>query len=61
MIAGFALIAYPAKWNNSGVMTFLVNQEGRVYEKNLGPRTTEIASAMTEYNPDSTWVLSRDE
>ena len=61
MIAGFALVAYPAKWNNSGVMTFLVNQEGRVYEKNLGPRTTEIASAMTEYNPDSTWVLSRDE
>ena len=61
MIAGFALVAYPAKWNNSGVMSFLVNQEGRVYEKNLGPRTTEIASAMTEYNPDSTWVLSRDE
>lgn len=60
MIAGFALVAYPAKWNNSGVMTFLVNQEGRVYEKNLGPRTTEIVSAMAEYNPDSTWSLVRD-
>jgi uncharacterized cupredoxin-like copper-binding protein len=61
MIAGFALVAYPANWNNSGVMTFVVNQEGRVYEKNLGPRTSQIAAAMTEYNPDSTWVLSRDE
>lgn len=58
MIAGFALVAYPAHWGNSGVMTFMVNQEGRVYEKNLGPRTGAIASAMTEYNPDVTWILS---
>ena len=49
MIAGFALVAYPATWNNSGVMTFVVNQEGVVYEKNLGPRTSQIAAAMTEY------------
>jgi hypothetical protein len=61
MIAGFALVAYPATWGNSGVMTFVVNQEGRVYQKNLGPRTNEIAGAMTEYNPDSTWSLVRDE
>jgi hypothetical protein len=61
MIAGFALVAYPAIWGNSGVMTFVVNQEGRVYEKNLGPRTAQIAGAMTEYNPDSTWMLTRDE
>jgi hypothetical protein len=61
MIAGFALVAYPAKWGNSGVMTFVVNQEGRVYQKNLGPRTKEIAGAMAEYNPDSTWILARDE
>ena len=61
MIAGFALVAYPAVWGNSGVMTFVVNQEGRVYEKNLGARTTQIAGAMTEYNPDSTWILARDE
>lgn len=60
MIAGFALVAYPATWNNSGVMTFVINQQGRVYEKNLGPRTTQIAAAMTEYNPDSTWTLVRD-
>jgi hypothetical protein len=61
MIAGFALVAYPAIWGNSGVMTFVVNQEGRVYEKNLGARTAAIAGAMTEYNPDSTWNLTRDE
>ncbi|MEK6336314.1 MAG: DUF2950 domain-containing protein [Acidobacteriota bacterium] len=60
MIAGFALVAYPATWGNSGVMTFVVNQEGRVYEKNLGTRTAEIAGAMTEYNPDSSWRLVRD-
>jgi len=60
MIAGFALVAYPATWNNSGVMSFVVNQEGRVYEKNLGPRTAQIAAAMTEYNPDPTWLLVRD-
>lgn len=61
MIAGFALVAYPATWGNSGIMTFLVNQEGRVYEKNLGPRTSELAGAITEYNPDPTWKLVRDE
>ena len=60
MIAGFALVAYPATWGNSGVMTFVVNQEGRGYQKDLGPRA-EIAGAMTEYNPDSTWILARDE
>ena len=57
MIAGFALVAYPATWGNSGIMTLVVNQEGRVYEKNLGPRTSAIASAMTTYDPDATWSL----
>jgi Protein of unknown function (DUF2950) len=61
MIAGFALVAYPATWGNSGVMTFVINQEGRVYQKDLGPRTAEIAGAMTEYNPDSTWTLAHDD
>jgi hypothetical protein len=58
MIAGFALVAYPVNWGNSGVMTFVVNQEGRVYQKNLGPRTGAIAAAMTEYDPDVTWTLA---
>jgi hypothetical protein len=55
MIAGYALVAYSGKWGNSGVMTFIVNQQGRVYEKNLGANTEKLASAMTEYDPDPTW------
>jgi hypothetical protein len=57
MVGGFALVAYPAEWGNSGVMTFLVNQDGVVYEKNLGPRTESIARGMTTYNPDGTWKI----
>jgi hypothetical protein len=55
MIAGYAMVAYPAKWGNSGIMTFVINQQGRVYQKNLGPNTEKLAAAMTEYNPDITW------
>ena len=57
MIAGYALVAYPDKWGNSGVMTFLINQQGRVYQKNLGPDTASLAAAITEYDPDLTWKL----
>ena len=57
MIAGYALIAYPDKWGNSGVMTFIINQQGRVYEKNFGPDTAKIAVSITEYDPDPTWKL----
>jgi len=57
MIAGYALIAYPGKWGSSGIMTFIVNQQGRVYEKNLGPKTAQIAAAIAEYDPDPTWKL----
>jgi hypothetical protein len=55
MVAGFALVAWPAEYGVSGVTTFLVNQNGTVYEKDLGPRTGEMAKAMTRYNPDQTW------
>lgn len=55
MIAGYALLAYPAKWGNSGVMTFMVNQQGRVYQKNLGRDTAKVAGAITEYDPDPSW------
>lgn len=58
MIAGFGLAAYPATWGKSGIMTFIVNQGGRVYQKNLGPATAQIVKAMTEYNPDATWALA---
>ncbi len=57
MIAGYALVAYPDKWGASGVMTFIINQQGRVYQKNLGAGGTAIASAMTEYEPDPSWTL----
>ena len=59
MVAGFALVAWPASYGNSGVMTFVVNQNGIVYEKNLGPKTARIAKAMTLYNPDRTWRKAR--
>jgi len=55
MIGGYALVAYPAEYGNSGVMTFLVNHQGIVYEKDLGPNTARIASGMTSFNPDGTW------
>ncbi len=57
MIAGYALIAYPDKWGSSGVMTFIVNQQGRVYQKNLGPKTAEIAAGIIAYDPDPGWKL----
>jgi hypothetical protein len=55
MIGGFALVAYPAEYGNSGVMTFVVNHQGIVYQKDLGPNTARIAGAMTTYNPDQSW------
>jgi hypothetical protein len=55
MNAGFAFVAYPVEYRSSGVMTFIVNQSGTIYEKDLGPDTTKLAQAMTVYDPDSTW------
>jgi hypothetical protein len=55
MMGGFALVAYPAVWGSSGVMTFQVNHDGVVYEKDLGPKTAEIAKAMKTFDPDETW------
>jgi hypothetical protein len=54
---GFALVAFPAKYGNSGVMTFLVNQTGIVYQKNLGPDTASIAAQITAFDPDPTWTI----
>jgi hypothetical protein len=55
MIAGFAFLAYPADYRSSGVMTFIIDQSGVVYQKDLGDKTAEVASAITEYAPDETW------
>jgi hypothetical protein len=55
MIGGFALVAYPAKYGSSGIMTFIVNHDGVVYQKDLGIKTRQTAQAMKLFNPDSTW------
>ena len=57
LTGGFALVAYPEHWDKSGIMTFIVNQDGKVYQRNFGEKTPEIAGAMKEYNPDSDWTL----
>jgi len=58
MTGGFAFIAYPAEYRNSGVMTFVVDANGIVYQKDLGPKTVDIAKGMTSYNPDKTWMTT---
>lgn len=55
MVGGFAFVAYPAEYRNSGVMTFIINQDGVLLEKDLGKTTPEIAAAMTEFDPDAGW------
>jgi len=55
MVLGFGLVAYPAEYRNSGVMTFIVNQQDIIYEKDLGPDTAKIAGTMKKYDPDKTW------
>jgi hypothetical protein len=55
MIAGFGLVAFPAQYGSSGIMTFVVNHQGKVYQKDLGPKTAEVVGKLDEYNPDSTW------
>jgi hypothetical protein len=55
MTGGFAVLAYPAQYGDSGIMTFVINQNGPVYAKDLGKTTTDVASAMTEFNPDRGW------
>jgi hypothetical protein len=59
MIGGFAIVAYPSKYGNSGVMTFIVNHDGVVYQKDLGNNTATSAKAMTKHDPDKTWVKAQ--
>lgn len=60
MIFGFALVAYPSEYGNSGVMTFVVNQEGMIFEKDLGENTRSLAEAIVVYNPDESWKKVED-
>ena len=57
MVLGFALVAYPAQYGSSGIMTFIVNQSGVVFQKELGKTTATIASTMTHYDPDKSWKM----
>ena len=57
MTGGFAVVAWPAEYGNSGVMTFMVNNQGVVYQQNLGRKTARIASSMSAFNPDLHWIL----
>jgi hypothetical protein len=61
LVFGFAVVAYPAQYGNSGVMTFIVNHDGKVFQKNLGSNTASVAKSMKEYNPDSTWTEVKEE
>jgi hypothetical protein len=61
LTGGFALVAYPEHWDQSGIMTFIVNQDGKVFQRNLGEKTSRIAGAMKAYNPDSEWTPVQDE
>jgi hypothetical protein len=58
MIGGFALVAYPAKYGHSGIMTFIVHMDGIVYEKNLGKNSAKIAEAFKRFDPDKTWKIT---
>jgi len=55
MVGGFALVAFPARYCRYGLMTFLINHQGTIYEKDLGLRTTDIGMEMTSFDPDDTW------
>jgi Protein of unknown function (DUF2950) len=55
MVGGFAFVAYPAEYGNSGVMTFIINRDGVLLQKDLGKATAEAAAAMTEIDPDADW------
>ena len=59
MTGGFAIIAFPAAYRSSGVKTFVVGQGGRIFEKDLGPKTTQLATAIKIYEPDGTWTRVR--
>ena len=61
LTGGFSLLAYPAEYGETGVMTFMVNQDGLVWQRNLGPKTGEVAAAITQFDPDSSWTpIPRD-
>jgi hypothetical protein len=61
LTGGYALVAFPEHWDQSGIMTFIVNQDGHIFQQNLGEKTSRIAGAMKSYNPDSQWTPVQDQ
>jgi hypothetical protein len=61
MTGGFAFVAYPAEYRSSGVMTFILTEDGVVYQKDLGRKTDALAKAIKEYNPDPSWQKAREQ
>ena len=61
MAEGFGFLAYPAEYRSSGVMTFIVNEDGVVYQRDLGEKTVVLAKAMKEYDPDSSWQKAEEQ
>jgi hypothetical protein len=59
MTGGYAMVAWPAEYGRSGIMTFVVNRQGVVFEKDLGTQTAEAVKAMTAYDPDASWLPTR--
>ena len=59
MVAGYAMVAWPAEYGNSGIMTFAVNANGIIYQKDFGEKTAEVAGAMSAYDPDETWQRAK--
>ncbi len=57
MTGGFAFVAYPAEYGNSGVMTFMINQDDVLLQKDLGKTTTQTVTAMTQFDPDPSWII----
>ncbi|MGH9366673.1 MAG: DUF2950 domain-containing protein [Thermoanaerobaculia bacterium] len=61
MIGGFGMVAWPAQYGVTGIQTFMVNHDGIVYQKDLGPETSKVAAGITRYNPDKSWLATEDE
>ena len=59
LIGGFAVLAYPARYGASGIMSFMVDHEGAIYEKDLGRKTTEVAARLTSFDPGASWIKQR--
>lgn len=57
LTGGFAILAYPVEWRKSGAHTYVIDNSGRMYKKDLGSRTAKLASTMVAHNPDATWLL----